>query len=208
MRLTRHIGFSAREELTLSGSAGQEWRAEQRGRRRVGARAAVGAAERDGIGPDGWREVLSAAAAALVVLERARATVHEEVATDQGDEGGDEEQPHARLELRVDHEAARLATDERREVERQQPVDAVALVAHDELRELVELEQRGDLRCTRAWAWCQPGQAEASGCSLGRWVAGLQLEPRRQCGWEGLRTHVRTHARTYACTHSRTRAPA
>ena len=32
----------------------------------LGARAAVGAAERDGIGPDGWREVLSAAAAALV----------------------------------------------------------------------------------------------------------------------------------------------
>lgn len=119
MRLTRHIVVPAREELTLSGSAGQEWRAEQRGRRRVGARAAVGAAERDGIGPDGWREVpLSAAAAALMVLERARATVHEEVATDKGDEGGDEEQPHARLELRVDHEAARLATDERREVER------------------------------------------------------------------------------------------
>ena len=119
MRLTRHIGGSAREELTLSGSAGQEWRAEQRGRRRVGARAAVRAAERDGIGPDGWRGVpLSAAAAALMIVERAHATVHEEVTTDEGDKGGGEEQPHARLELRVDHEAVRLATDERREVAR------------------------------------------------------------------------------------------
>ena len=111
------IGFRRRAR-TLSGSAVQEWWRvlEQRGRR-LDARAR--AAERDGIGPDGWRGVpLSAAAAAFMIVERARATVHEEVTTDDGDKGGGEEQPHARLELRVDHEAVRLATDERREVAR------------------------------------------------------------------------------------------
>ena len=112
------IGFRRREH-TLGGSAGQEWRAEQRERGRGRRRATVCVVERDGIGPDGWRGVpLSAAAAALMIVERARATVHEEVTTDDGDKGGGEEQPHAWLELRVDHEAVRLATDERREVAR------------------------------------------------------------------------------------------
>ena len=54
-------------------------------------------------GADTLNAAADAAAAALMIVERTRTTVHEDVTTDHGDKGGGEEQPHARLELRVDH---------------------------------------------------------------------------------------------------------
>ena len=114
----------------LGGSTGQERDVERRGGECVAARAV----ERDGVGPDGrWDGLLGTAAATRVVVERVGAAVHEEVASGHREKGGGEEQPHARLELRVDHEAAWLAAYKRREVARKQRIDAVALASHDEL---------------------------------------------------------------------------